>query len=222
MTKSDILKKALLDSTLKEIKAIEEAYYPTIETDIEYDRKIYNEINKSHTKINRRNIRIAILAAILVTLTMIMSISAIRTLIVDFVVSVYEKFVCLSIDEEEYDYPQTIEKVYRPTYIPINYSKVDVKFKTLYVKTKYEDSNNTIKFYQYVISRKNVSFDNEYSDYTPKYINNQKVYYTIKEDKYTVKWIMNDYSFVLSCPESLGWDEIEKIILSIEEVPMEQ
>ena len=40
MTKLDILKKALLDSTLKEIKAIEETNYPIIETDKEYDRKI--------------------------------------------------------------------------------------------------------------------------------------------------------------------------------------
>ena len=93
MTKSDIFKKALLDSTLKEIQAIEEADYPIIETDAEFDRKIYNEINKSHIKVNHRNIRIAILAAILVTLTMIMSISAIRTRIIDFVVSVYEKFI---------------------------------------------------------------------------------------------------------------------------------
>lgn len=222
MTKSDILKKALLDSTLKEIKAIEEADYPVIETDIEYDRKIYNEINKSHTKINRRNIRIVILAAILVTLTMIMSISAIRTRIVDFVVSVYEKFICLSIDENEYIYPQTIEKVYKPSYTPSNFIEFENSIRTIYSITRYKNSNDRINLYQYVISRKNVNFDNEYSDYTPRYINDQKVYYTIKEDKYTVRWIANDYSFVLSCPESLGWDEIEKIILSIEEVQMEQ
>lgn len=135
MTKSDILKKALLDSTLKEIKAIEETNYPIIETDKEYDRKIYNEINKLHTKINPRNMRIAILAAILVTLTMIMSISAIRTRIIDFVVSVYEKFVCLSIDEDEYNYPETIEKIYKPSYTPPNFIEFENSIRTIYSST---------------------------------------------------------------------------------------
>lgn len=222
MTKYDILKKALLDSTLKEIKAIEEADYPVIETDIEYDRKIYSEIRKNKAKINRRNIRISILAAILVTLTMIMSISAIRIRVVDFVVAVYEKFICLSIDEEAYNYPKTIETVYKPSYVPNDHLEHNIVNKTTYIKTEYKNLFNTIMIYQYIISAKDIYFDNEYSDYTPVYIDDQKVYFTTKEGKYTVKWLANDYSFVLSCPEELGWDEIERIILSIEEVPMEQ
>lgn len=151
-----------------------------------------------------------------------MSISAIRIRIIDFIEFIYEKFVCLSIDEEEYNYPETIEKIYKPKYIPVDYEYYEINIRTIRVKVEYKNSSETMLFYQYVISRKNVNFDNEYSDYTPRYIDDQKVYYTIKEDKYTVKWVAHDYSFVLSCPESLGWDEIEKIILSIEEVPMEQ
>ena len=116
---------------------------------------IYNEINKSHTKINHRNIRIAILAAILVTLTMIMSISAIRTRFVDFIISVYEKFVCLSIDEDEYDYPKTIEKTYKPAYIPLGYTNSNFINQPVTNKMEWRNQYKSIKLYQNVISRKN-------------------------------------------------------------------
>lgn len=223
MTKSDIFKKALLDSTLKEIKAIEEAGYPIIETDLEYDRKIYNEIGKSKAKINRRNIRISILAAILITLTLIMSISAIRTRVVDFVVSIYEKFICLSIDDDEFDYPTTIETIYVPKYLPESFRNTVKSHDTYTAKNVWNCTRNTqIRLYQQVISNKKANFDNEYVDYTVKFVNDIKIYYTLKNQKYTIVWLSYGYSFMLSCPEELGWNEIEKIILSIEEVPMEQ
>lgn len=222
MTKSDILKKALLDSTLKEIKAIEEVGYPIIKTDLEYDRKIYNEIGKSKAKINRRNIRISILAAILVTLTLIMSISAIRTRVVDFVVSIYEKFICLSIDEDEFIKPKSIENNYNITYIPSGYNLHNKSVNQMYIQTKYCKDSYSIKLFQQVISIKNANLDNDYVDYTVKFVNDIKIYYTLKNQKYTIVWLNYGYSFMLSCPEKLGWKEIEKIILSIEEVPMEQ
>ena len=48
-----------------------------------------------------------------------------------------------------------------------------------------------------------------------------KVYYMLKNNRYTIRWIYDEYSFMLSCPESLEWEEIEKIIMSVEKVSNE-
>ena len=113
MIKTDILKAALLESTLKEIQAIEEINYPEIKTDYDYDNKIYKMINMNKVISKHRSKRFAILiAAILVCLTMMMSISAIRVRIIDFVVSIYDKFVCLSVEETSTSFPKTINRVY--------------------------------------------------------------------------------------------------------------
>ena len=64
-----------------------------------------------------------------------------------------------------------------------------------------------------------IRFDNENSGYSTTQLGELKIYYLDKDGMYTVRWLSSGYSFTLFCPESLGWDEIEKIILSIDEVP---
>ena len=63
-----------------------------------------------------------------------------------------------------------------------------------------------------------IRFDNENSGYSTTQLEELKIYYLVKDEMYTVRWLSDGYSFMLYCPGSLGWEEIEKIILSIEEV----
>ncbi len=222
MTKAELFKKALLDSSMKEIRAIEEADYPTIEMPKRYDFEIYNAINNSSIRVKRYPKRAAIvLAAILVCLTMMMSISAIRVRIIDFVVNIYEKFICLSVEEPSENYPKTIEKIYQPTYTPLGYNETTKYAQTLTIETILENSNSKIYFYQNTILGNELFFDNENSGYSTTQLEDFKIYYLGKDGMYTVRWLSNGYSFTLFCPESLGWDEIEKIILSVEEVPVD-
>lgn len=222
MTKAELFKKALLDSTMKEIRAIEEADYPTIEMPKKYDLEIYNAINNSSIRVKRYPKRAAIiLAAILICLTMMMSISAIRVRIIDFVVNIYEKYICLSVEEPSENYPKRIEKIYKPSYVPNSYVENIFDKQPITIRIEWKYQNNTIKFYQHIMTDEYIRFDNKNSGYSTTQLEELKIYYLVKDEMYTVRWLSNGYSFTLFCPESLGWNEIEKIILSIEEVPVD-
>ena len=220
MTKTELFKKALFESTMKEIRAIEEANYPVIEMSREYDNEIYSAIKKSNFYVKRYPKRVAIvLAAVLVCLTMMMSISAIRIRVIDFVVNIYEKYICLSIEEPFENYPKRIEKVYKPSYVPNSYVENIFDKQPLTVKIEWKCQHNTIKLYQHIMTDEYIRFDNENSGYSTTQLENLKIYYLVRDEMYTVRWLYDGYSFTLFCPESLGWDEIEKIILSVDEVP---
>ena len=222
MTKAELFKKALFESTMKEIRAIEEANYPVIEMSREYDNEIYSAIKKSSFRVKRYPKRVAIvLAAILICLTMMMSISAIRVRIIDFVVNIYEEYICLSVEEPSENYPKTIEKIYKPSYIPEYYVKNVFSEQPLTIKNEWKYQHDVIYFYQHIITEEVIRFDNENSRYSTTQLEEFKIYYLLKDELYTVRWLSNGYSFTLFCPESLGWDEIEKIILSVEEVPVD-
>lgn len=40
----------------------------------------------------------------------------------------------------------------------------------------------------------------------------------LKNNNYDIKWLTNEYSFDLICPDSLDWQEIENIIKSLHSV----
>ena len=222
MTKAELFKKALLESTMKEIRTIEKANYPSIQMPKKYDYEIYGAINNSNIRVKRYPKRAAIiLAAILICLTMMMSISAIRVRIIDFVVNIYEKFICLSVEEPSENYPKKIEKVYKPIYVPQGYLETNKYHQDLTVKFSFKNTDNQILFYQNIIDKNKLKFDNENSGYSATQLEEFKIYYLVKDEMCTVRWLSNGYSFTLFCPESLGWDEIEKIILSVEEVPVD-
>ena len=92
-------------------------------------------------------------------------------------------------------------------------------FNSYDIETILENSNNKIYFYQNTIIGNTLKFDNEYSNYSTTQLEDFKIYYLGKDGMYTVRWLSNGYSFTLFCPESLDWNEIEKIILSVEELP---
>ena len=149
MTKTELFKKALFESTMKEIRAIEEANYPSIQMPKKYDYEIYGAINNSSIRVKRYPKRAAIiLAAILICLTMMMSISAIRVRIIDFIVNIYEKFICLSVEEPSENYLKRIEKVYKPIYVPQGYLETNKYHQDLTVKFSFKNTDNQIRFYQ--------------------------------------------------------------------------
>ena len=222
MIKTDILKKALLESTLKEIQTIEALGYPQVKTDDEYDNKIYNIISNSRVKSKHYHKGIVILvAAILVCLTTMMSISAIRIKVIDFVVSIYEKFVSISVDETPTSFPKTIETIYKPTYIPDDFKESAYIQDALTVRTIWDSSYSQIKFYQNAILDNMSKLDNESSSYNIAFVNDKKIFFILKNNEFTIKWTNNEYMFILICSNTVNWEEIEKIIMSVEKVSNE-
>lgn len=220
--KENILKKALLESTLKEIRAIESIDYPEIKTEKEYDEKILKSIriNKQFKAQRHYPKRIAIIvAAIIVCFTILISISAVRIKVIDFFVEVYETFASFFIDKDEnidIEPPSKIETQYEPTYMNENNFKLINQIKNeSKVISIWKKDNITIYLTQYIIDENNIKLDIEDTDYYIEYIDNQKIYYIFKNNTYDIRWLTNEYSFNLICSGSLGWQEIENIIKSL-------
>lgn len=223
--KSNILERALLESTLKEIRTIEAVDYPKIKTEKEYDEKILQSIkaNKQFKfqKYYRKRIAI-IIASVIVCFMILMSISAVRTKVIDFFIEVYDTFASFFIDkDDDIDSPLKIEIQYEPTYMNENGFQLANQVKNEYqVVSVWKKEGMTVYLTQYIIDGNVIKMDTENAEYHIDYIDDQKVYYVLKNNTYNIRWLTNEYSFNLICPESLGWEEIQKIIKSL--TPVEQ
>lgn len=218
-----IVENALLEASLKRIRLIEAMDYPDIGTDESYDNKIYDLIygrTKEKKRLPKR-ITLILVATLTICFLIMFTVSAqVRSAVVDFFVEVYETFASFFI---EYDYaienPKTIETKYQPTYFKKSgYQKSKQTNTNLKIIECWTKNDTVIDFSQYIISNSDITLDVEDTYYEIRYIGEQKIYYTIKNNIYFAKWLEYGYSFNIRCDESLGWEEIEKIITSLEPV----
>lgn len=144
----------------------------------------------------------------------------VRTAVVDFFVEVYETFASLFIeDNNANENPKTLETKYNTTYFKKSgYTKINQMNSTFKSVEIWSKNDISVDFSQYVIENSDITLDTEDASYEIKHIDNQKIYYKVKNNSYTIKWLAYGYSFNLRCDESLGWEEIEKIITSLEPV----
>lgn len=233
-----MLKECLLESILAEIKEIEAMDYAHINASEEFKERVKSTITakkKTTQKFHPKKIAIAIVAAILVSISIAFTASAeLRHAVADFFVKAYETFTQFIIaDNDKTDtstpsseqtqdpitYPTTIETEYIPSYvIENNYVEIDKIVGTLEVFTIWSNDYAIIDLSQHIMEESGIILDTENSPYQTAYIGEQKVYYTLKNAVYTILWLANGYSFNMSCDEALGWEEVEKIVLSLEPV----
>ena len=218
-----IVENALLEASLRRIRLIEAMDYPDIGTDESYDNKIYDLIygrTKEKKRLPKR-ITLILVATLTICFLIMFTVSAqVRSAVVDFFVEVYETFASFFIEDNDInENPTTIEIKYETSYFKENsYEKtnqIESKFK---IVENWSKNNSTIYFSQYIIETNGIFLDTEDTSYQIKYIGEQKIYYTVKNNIYFIKWLAYGYSFNLRCDESLGWEEIEKIITSLEPV----
>lgn len=217
-----IVENALLEASLRRIRLIENMDYPDIITEQEYDNKIFDLIygrTKEKKRLPKR-ITLILVATLTICFLIMFTVSAqVRTAVVDFFVEVYETFTSFFIDENSVENPAIIETRYEPTHFYTSkYEKTDNYYDKLSVLLVLKFNETTVSFSQYVIENNDITLDTEDASYEIKHINNQKIYYKVKNNSYTIKWLAYGYSFNLRCNESLGWEEIEKIITSLEPV----
>ena len=74
-----------------------------------------------------------------------------------------------------------------------------------------------IEFRQSILNNY-LTLNSEDSTYDTKYINDINIYYTTNNDRQVFLWTSYGYAFSLHCSEELSWEEIEKIILSVEPI----
>lgn len=220
---SGVVETALLEASLKRIRLIENMECPNIATDESYDNKIFDLIYEKPKEKKRypKKIIIILVAALTICFLIMFTVSAqIRTAVVDFFVEIYETFASFIIEDDSVsEHPKTIEIKYQPTYFKaseyqnVKQSSTDLKSVECWTK-----NDMVIDFSQYTINNGDITLDIEDTSYEIKYIGDQKIYYKIKNDSYTIKWLAYGYSFSLRCNKPLTWEEIEKIATSLEPV----
>ena len=171
MTNTELatLKKALLIVGLEEVNKYKSIPDEEFEFSNEFEQKI-KEINKKRksllykaTKTVPRRVAL-VFAAVIMTFCLMMTISAIRIPVVNFFVNVYEEFIGLFFEEEDNTYiPESIEKVYQPSYMIEGYDKVDFQQFEDIVETYWESETGLIMLYQELIEEEyKINFDNEH------------------------------------------------------------
>ena len=229
MTKNQliILKEALLEAEKDEM-----AFYDSLPIEDfifseKYQIKIQKLLNRrqKYTRNTNRFVSkrlVGVLSAILITLTLMMSISAIREPIIRFIVNIYEDFVSIFINDEENDIiPEYIEDISLPTYMIDGYVKCDFNCYKKISSTLWMNSYEEIVLLnQHTIENGLKAFiDSQNTDYVKITVDsNDSFYYALKQNEYNIIWCDDRYIYNMICPNNIELSEIEKIIKSMEVV----
>ena len=238
-----MLKECLMESILSEIREIEALDYSHIVASYSFKEQIKNtiantNIKKKHTP---KKLILIFIAAILVSLSVMFAVSAeMRQKTIDFFVQVYDTFAefIIVVEEEpsvdssgsstssstadsekpEVTYPTKIETVYKLSYIDKNnYFELDKIESDLQRLIVWTNGEAIIDLTQCIVDS-TASLDTENASHQIAYIASRKVYYTAKNGIYTVSWLEHGYVFTMTCDEFLGWEEVEKIVSSLEPI----
>lgn len=216
-----VIGQCLFNSTLREIREIEDIDYSFIEASPSFKERIKSSIEATprKRKLHPKKLIVALVAVISMCFLIMFAVSAqVRTKVVDFFVEIYESFTMLFVKEASTDdNPATIESIYEPSYMrENNYEKSKENVNMLYMSATWKKEGSTIEFSQSIIYENSIKFDTEAASFKTEIIGEQEVLYNVKNGTYNIKWLAYGYSFSLICSEELEWDEIEKIILSLE------
>jgi len=147
---------------------------------------------------------LALVTAILLLITMVFSVSALREPVVRFIVEVYEKFSQVFIhQEEEAQFPATLEVYYTPGWLPEGYQEdtdKTVDAIIFFMQRFIEDTGNEIIFEQIVIETNVLRIDTEGVQIKQVAVNgNVGLYYSNKGIQ-TLTWNDGQYGLTLSGP----------------------
>ena len=218
-----ILKKALLKIERNELN-----YFNNLpDESVQLSEKFENDIHKlakkrktflwQATKTVPRKIAAVFIAAI-ITVCMLMSISAIRIPVINFFVNMYEEFIHISVDKEENAFVHdSIETVVLPEYMIDGYSLEDSQNYGKDAETYWINSyGDIIILYQGILdSEFQVTVDNKNIDYQKEEVNGLIIYFTVENQYYQILWAKNGYIFSLNCAEAIPFDDIKQMITSI-------
>ena len=217
MTKQELalIKRAFLQVTTERLDKIHALPAAPFETSDAFNQKINNLIqeHKDHQRriSIRRSIAVALIAAIVLSLAACCVIY--REEIKGFFVEKFDKQINLtSIDEAD---TFGIEE-YSLSYIPENYTLSE---RTNYTNITQSIWNNGESRVVFIHANKNsniLSIDTEDASYMLKTLNNVQLHTVHKNEQFTIVWYVDDNLFSLRCSDDIPWDEIEKMILSLE------
>lgn len=200
--------------------------FPRVEGEIHYSedylrdmekliKKSRNPIRKYFDTVGKR-VAAAVIAAVALSGSM-MSVSAVREPVVEFITNVYEKFVEIIFDEEDIvKAPSTIEIVYTLGKIPEDYVFDNITIGKLTTCFTWCNKNGDKIFFSQNILDNSDLLDNESSEYELLFHDNMKIAYTNKNGIRSFIWNTAEYTYMLYVPDDIYMDECYEIIESVQ------
>ena len=129
-----------------------------------------------------------------------------------FFVEHFEKYTSLTVEGNE----SVLSEVYKLGIVYEGFCLVNEYRDQYFSKFVYENGDESISITQGIISSNATTIDTEENEYSICNIGDNLIYKTKRNDYYVMAWIFDDCIFSFSCPASIPWSEVEKMILSIE------
>ena len=154
-------------------------------------------------------------AVLIVSSATIMSVDALRNAIIDFIVSVYEKFSIIFTEDKKA--PETIEEIYNITYDLNDYTIDYHEYNEIFRNTVYVKDDYVIDFSQYTKSAYNLLINTENAETTAIDINgNEAVYFYDNHNYSHIIWDNGDY--IIDISSNIDKNALISIAKSVEKV----
>lgn len=225
MTENEILKAAIARTLIPEYhKIMEEASdYHEFSTSFQkrMDKLIRRRRKPYYRFINTAGKRIAliVLSFLTISFTAVMSVEALRTPFLDFIMNIFSNHSEVRGIDDSGDYPETIENDYVITFDLSEYSIVNDEKNDFFHKAFYKNNNNNniIYYFQYTVQEYNRNLNTEKAVIEQVEINGQEAFgYLDNHNYYTLFW--NNGEYVIQISSTVGKDTLIEMAKSVKKV----
>ena len=155
-------------------------------------------------------------AAVLIAFTCSMTVSAVRTPVVNFLTNAYDQFTEILFDDADIEKaPNTLETVYTLGFVPEGYVEENCNITDSLTHMVWtNEKNEQIIFRQRTLTGSS-TVDNEHTDWDIIFINEQKIEYAHIGTTRNYFWSFDEYFFYLKIPDSISHDTALDLIQSL-------
>ena len=140
---------------------------------------------------------IALITALSITT---FSVKALREPVVNFIISVYEKFsnILFHSDEADNSFPTTIEEFYWPEYLPNGYVEIENINLINVIEITYSNGTDDLIFEQYIISSAQIGADTEGTEIETLTVDGKEVLFFVNKGINRIIWTDGLYGYRIS------------------------
>ena len=201
---------ALVDEYLRQVKELDGSPEMT-EAELEEGlqeiyrkaaaRKKKNFLRRFHTAWGRAA---CVAAAVLIAFTCSMTVSAVRTPVVNFLTNAYDQFTEILFDDADIEKaPSTIETVYTLGYVPEGYVEKECKISKISTHMVWTNKENEKIVFKQNVLDSYITTDNEYADCEIILIDEAQIFYMTEDSVGYYYWNSNEYVFYLAVPANV-------------------
>ena len=192
-----------MDRRVERIPVAEHTFSPAFEQKMNRVIRAQSKPYYRFVNTNAKKAVLALAAILILLITMVFSVSALREPVVRFIVEVYEKFSDVFFHQQEEQFPNELEVYYVPAWLPEGYQADDaqtIDVINLCERTFVHKSENDIIFKQYIITGTVSRIDTE--GITPKSVTvngNEGLFYS-NNGIQRLLWNNGQYGFSIFGP----------------------